>query len=299
MENVTDTVFRQIVARCGKPDLFFTEFTSTDGICSEGFGRVKRHLEFTDIERPIIAQIWGSRPEKFFRTAQILVEMGFDGIDINMGCPERKIVSKGSCGGLIRNPSLAQEIIQATKEGAKSLPVSVKTRIGYAQIETEKWIGFLLEQDIAALTIHGRTVKEMSKVAANWEEIEKAVELRNQIKKDTMIIGNGDILTHEEGIEKCRKYKTDGVMIGRGIFHNLWIFNSIDPSTIPNTEKLQLLIDHISLFKEIWGDEKPFDIMKKFYKVYISDVANANTFRTQLMELRSSDETIAHIRSRI
>ena len=299
MENVTDTVFRRIVARCGRPDVFFTEFVSTDGLCSEGYERVRRHLEFTRAERPIIAQIWGTRPEKFLQAAKIVLDMGFDGIDINMGCPVRKIVSKGSCSGLIRNPSRACEIILATKEGAGGLPVSVKTRIGYRDIITEEWIGFLLEQPIEALTIHGRTVREMSKVPAHWEEIEKAVALRNQMKKDILIIGNGDVVSYKDAMDKYERYKVDGIMIGRGIFNNLWIFRDIDPTRIGHTDKMRLLIDHISLFDEVWGKNRPYDVMKKFFKVYISGFRDASEVRLELMQLRSAREAIAYIKANI
>jgi len=225
----------------------------------------------------------------------MLTDMKFDGIDINMGCPVRKIVSRGSCSALIRNPSLAAEIIQATKEGAGNLPVSVKTRIGFNEIQTQEWIGFLLSQNVAAMTIHGRTVKEMSKVPCHWDEIGKAVVLREKLKKDTLIVGNGDILSREEGLKMCEEYKTDGIMIGRGIFQNLWSFNGTDPSPVPYQTKLQLLIDHISLFRETWGDKKPFDIMKKYYKIYINGTHNANNFRAELMELKSPEETIEWI----
>lgn len=297
MENVTDTVFRRIVARCGRPDVFFTEFTSTDGLCSKGYARVRKHLEFTEEERPIIAQIWGNKPENFLQVAKMVAEMGFDGIDINMGCPVRKVVSRGSCSGLILTPDLAKEIIIATKEGAGDLPVSVKTRIGYREIETEKWIGFLLEQPIAALTIHGRTVKEMSKVPAHWDEIGKAVSLRNQMKKDVLVIGNGDVVSYKDGMEKCERYKVDGVMVGRGIFNNLWIFRDIDPETIGVEEKMRLMIDHISLFDEVWGKDRPFDVMKKFFKVYVSGFPNASEVRSEMMQLGSAREAIAYIRS--
>lgn len=303
MENVTDTVFRQVVANVGKPDLFFTEFVSTAGLCSNGYKKVNRYLKFTQKEYPIIAQIWGTNPEFFLKTANLLAEMEFDGIDINMGCPDRKIIKKGSCGALINNPGLAKEIICATKEGAVSagwrMPVSVKTRIGFNEIQTEQWISFLLEQDLAAITVHGRTVKEMSKVPAHWEEIGRAVQLRDQMKKQTLIIGNGDVLSREDGLIKTKKYNTDGIMIGRGIFHNLWIFSSKDPATVPFTDKLQLLIEHITLFEETWGPDKPFEVMKKFYKIYISGVPDASNIRTRLMELKTPGETIDHIKSLI
>ena len=299
MENITDTVFRRIVARCGSPDIFFTEFTSTDGLCSKGYKRVKKHLEFTEAERPIIAQIWGRKPEKFFQAAKMVADMGFDGIDINMGCPARKIINKGSCSALILNPSLAREIILATIEGAGALPVSVKTRIGHKDIITEQWIGFLLEQPIVALTIHGRTVKEMSKVPAHWEEIGKAVQLRNQMKKEILIVGNGDIVSHADAMDKYERFKVDGIMIGRGIFNNLWIFRDIDPNTIGHEEKLRLLIDHISLFEKVWSGDRQYDVMKKFFKVYVSGFPNAGDVRLELMNLQTAKEAISYIQSHL
>src|SRR5258708_9488026 len=182
-----------MVIKIGKPYLFFTEFTNSAGLCSVGKTSIAKRLEFTPLERPIIAQIWGKEPKHFLKASKMIAEMQFDGIDINMGCPDRKIVQKGSCGGLIQNHELAVDIIHATKEAAGNLPLSVKTRLGFGKIETEKWISFLLSQELSAITIHARTVREMSKVPAHWEEIGKAVALRNQIDKNTLIIGNGDI----------------------------------------------------------------------------------------------------------
>jgi len=300
MENVTDAVFRQMVVRMGKPDVLFTEFTSTDGLCSKGYERVVRRLAFTPEEKPIVAQIWGNDPEKYFTVAKMLKEMGFDGIDINMGCPDKSIVRRGCCSGLIRNPSLAKEIIAATKEAAGNLPVSVKTRIGYNTISTQEWLGFLLEQNIDALTVHGRTKKEMSKVPAHWDEIGEVVKLRNAMKKETLIIGNGDVKSRKEAMEKVADYRVDGVMIGRGIFHNPWIFNKhITPENVSSKEKLQLLLDHIQLFSETWAETKPFALMKKFYKVYISDMPDANEFRMELMACTTPEETIARIKEKM
>ncbi len=301
MENVTDVVFREIIAFCGKPDVFFTEFTNTDGLCSKGKDAVAKRLLFTKNQRPIIAQIWGTNPDHYFQSSKMLVEMGFDGIDINMGCPERSIVSHGSCGGLIKNPQLAKEIIEATKQGSENnLPISVKTRIGFNNIQTEEWCGFLLDQDIAALTIHGRTVREMSKVPAHWDEIAKVVTIRNEKKLKTKIIGNGDVENYQDAIAKKKMSGVDGIMIGRGIFTNLWIFNpDIDPETIPTEEKLQLLIRHIKLFDETLKGSKPFDLMKKFYKVYVSGMPNASEFRMELMEKKTPAETIAFLRTKM
>ena len=218
MEDVTDTVFRRIVAFCGRPDVFFTEFTSTDGLVSPGRLRVIERLEYTDEELPLVAQIWGNNPENYYKACQEIADRNFQGIDINMGCPVKKVAGKGCCSGLIDNPQLAGELIQAAKEGSKGLPVSVKTRLGYRKVQTEEWFSFLLEQDVPVITVHGRVAKHMSKYPADWDEIEKVVELRNQINPKTLIIGNGDVKSQAEITEKADSHGVDGVMIGRGIF---------------------------------------------------------------------------------
>jgi tRNA-dihydrouridine synthase len=298
MDDVTDTVFRQIIARCGKPDVFFTEFTNVEGMCSRGKDKVGKRIVFTPVERPIVAQIWGLDPLKFTETAKLIKRMGFDGIDINMGCPEKSVVKRGSCGAIIDNPKLAKEIILAVRKGAVGLPISVKTRIGVKNIQTEKWIKFLLEMDLDAITIHGRTVAEMSDVPNHWDEIGKAVRLRDSMKSKTLIIGNGDIKSRKDTVEKYKKYKLDGIMIGRGIFDNLWIFNkNVDPSKISYQERLKRLIEHISLFDKTWGENKNFSLMKKFYKIYISGHPDAKSLRMKLMEFKTARETLLFLKS--
>lgn len=296
MEDVTDTAFRQIIALCGKPDIYFTEFTNADGLVSAGHDAVVRRLVHTGVERPIIAQIWGNNPYNYFKAAQLIKKMGFDGIDINMGCPDRIIVKKGSCSGLINNPKLAKEIIVATKKGANGLPVSVKTRIGYNSINIDEWFTTLLSTDLDAITIHGRTAKEMSKVPVHWEEMGKIVNLRDTMKKKSLIIGNGDIVTRADAYDKINKYKLDGVMIGRGLFSNLWIFNeNVKPDDVSFEEKVMLLKKHLLLYKQTYGDTKKFDTMKKFYKVYISGIPNASELRLKLMECKTIDETLSRL----
>src|SRR3989344_1057321 len=292
MEDVTDTVFRQIIAKCGRPDVFFTEFTNVEGLCSRGRDRVGKRLIVTEKERPIVAQIWGNNSKNYLETAKLIKKMGFDGIDINMGCPEKSVVKKGSCAALINNHPLAKEIILATREGASGLPISVKTRIGIKNIHTEEWAEFLLGFNLDALTIHARTVAEMSDIPAHWDEIKKVVKLRDSMKKKTLIIGNGDVKDLRDAEEKYRKYNVDGIMIGRGIFDNLWLFNkNVNPENISYQEKLKLLIKHLELFDRTWGSfdrlrTKNFALMKKFYKIYVSDVPDASEFRSKLMELK-------------
>lgn len=302
MENVTDTVFRRIIARNGRPDVFFTEFTAADAICSDGFSHItKGHLSFTDIETPLIVQLWGKNPENFFKSTEIVKKMGFAGVDINMGCPDRVIIRNGSCGALIKTPELAKEIFLAVKKSVgDTLAVSIKTRLGFHQIQTEGWIGFLLNLRPDALIIHLRTVKEMSKVPAHWEEMEKIIALRDSISPHTIVIGNGDIVTKEQLTDVVDKYKLDGVMVGRGIFQDPWFFNpKIEKEDVTLAQKLQLLIDHVTLFEDTWKGSKPSDIMKRFYKIYVSDFRDAVDFRMSLMEAPTLQDTIGILRERI
>ena len=304
MADVTDSAFRQIILECsnprtkraeqsshdGKPDVFYTEFVSADGLCSEkGKPKLMPHLTFKENERPIVAQFFGANPENFYKCAQLAVKLGFDGIDINMGCPAGKIVKHDSGAGLIRNPELAKEIVCEIKRGAGGLPVSIKTRIGYNKIVTEEWISHLIEAKPDAIIIHGRTMKEMSKVPAHWDEIGKAAILCK--KAEVLIIGNGDVKTYTEGLEKAEQYKLDGIMVGRGVFSNPWFFNpSTDPATKTPEEKIMLLKKHVELFTELWGNNKHFDVMKKFFKVYISGWEGAKELRIELMRSKNKED---------
>lgn len=291
MEGVTDTVFRRVINICGKPSVYFTEFTNVDGLFSKGVKHVDHRLKFYPEEKPLIAQIWGMTPENYTKAAEMIVKMGFDGIDINMGCPERNVVRRGSCAGLIHNHKLAGQIIEATKQGAGNLPVSVKTRIGITEIETEKWITFLLEQNLDALTIHLRTAREMSHPAPHWEELPKVVELRNKISPNTVLLANGDVLSRKQGEKITEKFGIDGVMIGRGIFHNPFLFDegkTLEDLTLE--ERMELLLKHSQLFEEEWGDSKHFEILRKFYKIYTLGLPNANELREKLMTTKNLDD---------
>lgn len=291
MDEVTDTVFRQVINLCSRPDIFMTEFVNCDGLCSRGYDKLITKLKFSNKEKPIIAQIWGSNPETFYKTAKMIVEMGFDGIDINMGCPDKSVLKSGGGAALIGQFDLAKAIIEYTRKGANNLPVSVKTRIGIKEIQTEKWVEFLLNQNLDALTIHARTAKEMSKVSAHWEEIGKAVEIKKSLGADTLIIGNGDVKSYKEGLDKCKVYGVDGIMIGRGVFENPWIFNSkIDPEYVTVEERLKLLLLHTKLFNKTYGKEKNFNILKKFFKIYASGFPGASELRVKLMETKSCED---------
>ena len=290
MADVTDWAFRQIVLSCGKPDVFYTEFVSADGLCSEkGRPKLMPHLKFSENERPIVAQFFGANPKNFYKAAQLAKELGFDGIDINMGCPAGKIVKHDSGAGLILNPELAKEIIRETKRGAGNLPVSVKTRIGYNKIITEEWISHIIEEEPTAIILHGRTMKEMSKIPAHWDEIGKAAELCR--KAGIPIIGNGDVMSYQDGVKKSEQYDLDGIMVGRGIFLNPWFFNpSIDPSSQTPEERIALLHRHVKLFAELWGDGKNFDVLKKFFKIYISGFDGSKDLRIKLMRAHTQSE---------
>jgi len=293
MEDATDTVFRRVIASVAPPDLFFTEFTNVDGLASEyGKSRVEHRLKYSSVERPIIAQIWGEKPENYLKAARYIKELGFDGIDINMGCPQKDVVKKGLCAALIENHTLAEEVIRATQEGAGTLPVSVKTRIGVKNIATEEWIGFLLSLHLDALTVHGRTVKEMSKVPAHWDEVGKAVALRNSLGLSTVIIGNGDVKSYQDGLDKIAQYGVDGVMIGRGIFEDIGVFSHLpsDQREMSLDIRLGLLQKHIELWEETWEGTKNFNVMKKYVKIYIKDFAGASDMREDFMKSQSVEE---------
>lgn len=292
MEDVTDTVFRRMVAQCARPDVFFTEFVNVEGMFSRGQESVRERLRFTEGERPIVAQIWGTKPEYFYKASKELVEMGFDGIDLNFGCPVKDVVKKGACIALINNRSLASEIIHAAKEGARQLPVSIKTRIGFNTIVTEEWVEFLLGHGLEALTIHGRTAKEMSAVPAHWDEIAKAVLVRNRLKLGTLIIGNGDVRDSMDALEKVSDNEVDGVMIGRGILKNIWAFSSRSHESDLTSRKtmLHLVYSHCVLFDKEWRGKKPFQVLKKYFKIYIHGFPGAQELRERLMRTNSLAE---------
>lgn len=294
MANVTDSAFRQIIAKYGKPDVMWTEFISCDGLMSRGREKLLIDLNYTKKERPIVAQIFGSKPDNFYQTALLCQELGFDGIDINMGCPDKNVEKQGAGAKLMKNPELAQEIIRATKRGSGRLPVSVKTRIGYNKNELATWLPRLLEAEPAAVIIHCRTRKEMSLVPARWEHIGEAVALRDKIGSPTLILGNGDIANLDKAEEKAAQTGADGVMIGRGIFGNPWCFHR--PSYTPSIEdKLRVMVEHTYLFEKLLGDHKNFDNMKKHYKAYVSGFDGAKELRIQLMEQAKDAATVEQI----
>jgi nifR3 family TIM-barrel protein len=294
MDDVTDSVFRQIVADCAKPDLFFTEFVNVDGLQSAGREHLLHKLKLTDKEKPIIAQLWGLKPENFYKTTKELIEMGYSGVDLNMGCPVKTVIKNGACAALINDRELASEIIDATKDAAgTSLPVSVKTRVGFTTVDMA-WIEFLLSKILNMLSIHGRTAKQLSNAPADWDLIGQAAQLRNSLSPSTLIVGNGDVMTRQEAEELAKKYNLDGIMIGRGIFHDPFLFAKGSPwEQWGKDQKLALFAKHIQLYIDTYqGNERRFEALRKFCKVYINGFDGASELRAKFMATSSPQEAL-------
>lgn len=290
MEDVTDVVFRHVVSEAARPDVFFTEFTNTVSYCHpEGKESVRGRLTFTEDEQPMVAHIWGDEPKYFKQMSIGLADAGFKGIDINMGCPVANVATKGKGSGLINFPEKAAEIIQATKAGG--LPVSVKTRIGYTDVEEWRgWLTHLFKQDIANLSIHLRTRKEMSDVDAHWELIPAIKQLRDDIAPQTLLTINGDILDRQMGLELVEKYGVDGVMIGRGIFKNPFAFEA-DKKEHDYKELLALLERHLDLFDHYSSlEDRSFKPLRRFFKIYVRGFRGASELRNELMSTHTTRE---------
>jgi len=321
MADVTDAAFRSMFAKYGKPDVTWTEFVSADGLVSEGRKVLKYDLIYSELERPIIVQLFSSHPAKMREAACYVALLGFDGIDINMGCPDKSVEKQGAGAAMMKDQNKAREIIQAVKDGIKdskkkNVSISVKTRIGYSKNQISEWIPFLLSQDIDALTIHARTRKEMSLVPARWEHVKEVVEIRNRMGLKTKIIGNGDVRDLKHGMELAKETGCDGVMIGRAVFGNPWIFkkssreinskfsrvlgrgrtrgqtsSKILINSTPTTEqKLKVMLEHTKLYEKILGKVKNFAVMKKHYKAYVNGFDGAKELRVKLMETHSYKE---------
>jgi len=326
MADVTDAAFRRVVAKLGRPDVLWTEFVSADGLMSGGREVLLRDFLFTEAERPIVAQLFGSNVVTMRGAAKLVAELGFDGMDINMGCPDRAIEKQGAGASMIKTPEIALAIIQAVKDGVsdagKEIPVSVKTRIGYSHNEIKTWIPTLLGADIAALTVHCRTRKEMSKVPARWEHISEVVEIRDRMGVKTKIIGNGDVGSMEDGHRKQKETRCDGIMIGRAALGNPWMFDTkrkvirkglwnipligkflprawekkilgdrrFSQSSVSVRERLETLVEHSKLFEELLGDIKSFAVMKKHFKAYVNGFSGAKELRMKLMEANNAKE---------
>lgn len=290
MEDVTDVVFRHVVSKAGRPDVFFTEFTNSDSYCHpEGMQSVRGRLTFTEDEQPIVAHIWGDKPEYFRQMSIGMAELGFRGIDINMGCPVPNVTQNGKGSGLIRRPEVAAELIQAAKAGG--LPVSVKTRLGFSKLdEWQDWLTHILKQDIVNLSIHLRTREEMSKVDAHWELIPEIKKLRDQVAPQTLLTINGDIPDRQTGLKLAEQYGVDGIMIGRGIFKNPFAFEK-EPREHSTKEYLDLLRLQLDL-QDKYAEEVPRSIsgLHRFFKIYVKGFPGASELRNQLMNTKSTNE---------
>ena len=293
MANVTDAAFRRMFAECGKPDVFWTEFVSVEGLLSRGKGKLLTDFWYSKGEHPIVAQIFGSKPEQFEKVAVLIRELGFDGIDINMGCPDKDVEKQGGGAALMKTPELAREIIRAAKRGAGDLPVSIKTRIGYNTNELDTWIPALLEEGLAELTVHLRTRKEMSDVPAHWELARDVVALRDRYSPETLLMGNGDVSSLEQAHARVKDSGMDGVMVGRGAFGNPWFFSGHVPDL---RERLLRMVMHTELYEVLYhsdakiGRLKSFDVMKKHFKAYIAGFDHAKELRLRLMEATNAGD---------
>lgn len=290
MEAVTDVVFRHVIKEAGAPDVWFTEFTNATGWTHAGNKAIGGRLIKTDDESPIVAQLWGSDADAMTKLSVHCAELGYDGIDINMGCPDSSAVKSGGGAGMIRTPERAYEMIVAAK--TSGLPVSVKTRLGYSSVdEWHDWLKGILEQDIAVLTVHLRTKKEMSKVPAHFELIPAIKQLRDTVAPDTLLVINGDVKDRSHGLEFVNAHGVDGVMIGRGIFANPFAFCHETNTQRDKQELLNLLRYHMGLY-DTYSEmtHRPFETLKRFFKIYIRDFDGASDLRDRLMHTKTTDE---------
>lgn len=292
MDDVTDTVFRRLIADIAPADLYMTEFTNVDGLQSPGRKALMKKLRFEPSEQPLIAQIWGKNLDNYYKTAQELVEMGFAGVDINMGCPDKAVLRNGCGGALCEAPKLAVQIIKAVQAGVDGkIPVSVKTRLGRRHYMPE-WIETVLSQQVAMFTIHLRTVKELSKVPAHWELMSEIKDIRDKVSPRTLLVGNGDVIDRSHAEKLCKEYDIEGAMIGRGIFADPFAMAAKSPwATMSPKEKIELYIKHVELFEQTWQEgERPIVTLNKFCKIYINDFPNAKETRVELMACKSLKE---------
>lgn len=315
MDDVTDTVFRQIIASCAAPDLFFTEFVNVDGLMSPGRSKLLKKLRFVENEKNLIAQLWGLNPENFRAVAEQIAdgtlarELGlpegcnFAGVDLNMGCPAKSEVQNGACSALIRleNRELAGQIIEAARVGLAGLiPLSVKTRLGFNEVDLT-WHEFLLGKDLAMLTVHGRTRKEMSKVPAHWDLIGEVARMRDKLAPQTLIVGNGDVESYQHGTQLAEQYGLDGIMVGRGVFQNPFVFREDGSAVWVNYDmdrRIDLYRTHVELFSETWQQgERNIKTLNRFCKVYINGFDGARELREKLMDAGSTAELVELLRT--
>ena len=294
MADVTDAAFRYMIAKYGKPDVMFTEFVSCDGLCSVGRPNLMKYLHYDEIERPIVIQLFGEKPDNFYKSALFARELKFDGIDINMGCPVKTVTKTGSGAALINSPELGKEIVAAAIEGAGELPVSVKTRIGYNSITIAEWVEHLLETNLAAITLHLRTKKEMSNVEAHWETVHEAVKLARQT--ETLLLANGDLDDLDHADKMIEQTGIDGVMMARAIYGFPWLFDRTKTrECITVEQRLSAMIEHSRLYEKIFDSKKNFAVMIKHLRAYAAGFNGAKELRVLMENVRNSDDVIAKI----
>ena len=283
MANVTDTAFRQIIAKYGSPHLMVTEFTSCEGLCSAGRPRLLRELRFAPSERPLLVQLFGPRPESFYECGKLARELGFDGVDINTGCPDRGVVRQGAGCALIDDKERITDIVAAAKEGARPLPVSVKTRLGRDRDTLDQWLPALLDTRPAAVAIHARTMREQSAVPARWEAIRRAVDMASG--SGVPIIGNGDVRDLSHAAQLAAATGASGVMLGRAIFGNPWLFSpAVDKDRLSIATVLGVMLEHAQLFHRLLGGFRNFVEMRHHFKAYVAGFPQAKQLRVALME---------------
>lgn len=290
MEDITDSVFRRVVSSVGRPDLMYTEFVNVEGLNSKGKEKVVHRLDFDNSERPLVVQLWGLTPTLFEESSRLVSGMGFDGIDINMGCSVKKVSGRGAGSGLISNPDLALEIIESVKRGSGDLPVSVKTRLGWGVVDVDGWIGLLLKQNLDVLTVHMRTARGEGAIHADWSYMSRILELRDKYSPNTLVFGNGDVNSMSEAEEMVKGYGVDGVMIGRSAIFNPWVFSGRED--VSQEERFELFKYHLNLFKDSWDGVKDFNSLKKFFRAYIKGFDGANDMRQRFMMCKGVDECI-------
>ena len=294
MADVTDAAFRALVGQRGAPDVFWSEFVSADGLYhTREIGKLPnrenplmRDLLKSEAERPIVAQIFSKHPDMIAYATKLVSDLGFDGVDLNMGCPDRSIEKQGCGAAMIRDPKAAQAVIHAAKE-ASNLPVSVKTRIGYASESLHEWLPVLLEAAPAAITLHLRTRKELSLVSANWELMKKAVAIRDRINPNVLLIGNGDVKDIADAKTKIAESGCDGAMLGRAMFGNPWVFSGRRSEDTPLAEKIAALIELAYGFEKL-SPPKNFSILKKHIKAFVAGFEGAAELRAKLMEAETA-----------
>ncbi|MBM4132613.1 MAG: tRNA-dihydrouridine synthase [Nitrospira sp.] len=338
MDGVTDAAFRLTVARQGPPDITFTEFTSVGDVC-RGPEHLLSTFTYSEEERPVVAQLYGKHPDLFYLAAHVVCELGFDGLDINMGCPSKNVASSGSGAALIKTPDLAHAIMRAARQGIldwanghtltqaglkasradliramnvkrhgqpspprRVIPLSVKTRLGYDSVVVENWIGHLLEEQPAVISVHGRTLQQMYRGEADWQAIERAATIVRGTP--TLLLGNGDVQSMDDVVRRVRESKVHGVLVGRGALGSPWFFRkkelarqaardgapiiagSLD-ETLSLADRFRVMVEHARLFEGIDRAAR-FPHIRKHLGWYCKGFPHAAAMRARMVRASSS-----------